>query len=179
MYTKLLSQAVQGLRTESGLKPLELSSQSWIQSPSLNVNVDLPLNIEIPSTYIPDEDLRLKLYRRISSLRSNEEIAQTEIEFHDRFGDLPEGLRDMLFQMQVKLAAEEIGLESVTMVNQQILLTFPPLPQGLKERGLPEVDPLARAGKNAYWINVKDLQGDSWRDALIRILHKLISKKKD
>ena len=173
MYTKLLSQAVQGLRSESGLPAVDLTTQSWVQSPSLNVNVDLPLNIEIPSTYIPDEDLRLKLYRRISSLRSNEEIAQTEIEFHDRFGDLPEGLKDLFFQMQVKLASEEIGLESVTMVNQQILLTFPPLPQGFKDRGLPEIDPLARAGKNAYWINTKDLQGEAWREILIRILLKL------
>ncbi|NLG40309.1 MAG: DEAD/DEAH box helicase, partial [Chloroflexi bacterium] len=173
MYTKLLSQAVQGLRSESGLPAVDLTTQSWLQSPSLNVNVDLPLNIEIPSTYIPDEDLRLKLYRRISSLRSNEEIAQTEIEFHDRFGDLPEGLKDLFFQMQVKLASEEIGLESVTMVNQQILLTFPPLPQGFKDRGLPEIDPLARAGKNAYWINTKDLQGEAWREILIRILLQL------
>ncbi|MEL7625348.1 MAG: transcription-repair coupling factor [Anaerolineaceae bacterium] len=173
MYTKLLSQAVQSLRSESGLADLDLGGQRWIQGPSLDVNVDLPLNSEIPSAYIPDEDLRLKLYRRISNLRTDEEIAQTEIEFHDRFGELPEGLRDLFFQMQVKLGAEEVGLESVTMVGQQILLTFPPLPQGIKERGLPDVDPLARVGKNAYWLNLKDLKGETWRDALIRILHKL------
>ena len=178
MYTKLLSQAVQGLRSESGLAPIDLGSQSWIQLPSLNVNVDLPLNSEIPSTYIPDEDLRLKLYRRISNLRSDEEIAQTEIEFHDRFGELPEGLRDLFFQMQVKLTAEVIGLESVTMTSQQLLLTFPLLPQGVKERGLPEIDPLARAGKNSYWINLKDLKDETWREVLIRILQKLKQFKK-
>ena len=178
MYTKLLSQAVQGLRSDSGLADVDLGNQHWVQSPSLNVNVDLPLNSEIPSAYIPDEDLRLKLYRRISGLRTDEEIAQTEIEFNDRFGELPEGLRDLFFQMQVKLAAEEIGLESVTQVNQQLLLTFPPLPQGIKDRGLPEIDPLARAGKNAYWINLADLKGKTWREALLRILQKLKNSKR-
>ncbi|MDY0126013.1 MAG: helicase-related protein, partial [Anaerolineaceae bacterium] len=174
MYTKLLSQAVQVLRSDSGLESMDLVGQTRIQSPSLNVNVDLPLNSEIPSTYIPDEELRLKLYRRISNLRSDEEIAQTEIEFHDRFGELPEGLRDLFFQMQVKLAAEEIVLESVTIVSQQLLLTYPPLPQGVKERGLPEVDdPLVRAGKNSYWINIKEIKGDAWREILLRILQKL------
>ena len=174
MYTKLLSQAVQVLRSDSGLESMDLVGQTRIQSPSLNVNVDLPLNSEIPSTYIPDEELRLKLYRRISNLRSDEEIAQTEIEFHDRFGELPEGLRDLFFQMQVKLAAEEIGLESVTIVSQQLLLTYPPLPQGVKERGLPEIgDPLVRAGKNSYWINIKEIKGDAWREILLRILQKL------
>ncbi len=173
MYTKLLSQAVQGLKSESGFDPAKLSSQSWIQSPSLNVNVELPLNSEISSSYIPDQDLRIKLYRRISTLRSDEEITQTEIEFHDRFGELPEGLKDLFFQMRVKLAGEAIGLESIGMIKQQILLTFPPLPQGVKERGLPEVDPLARAGRNAYWIDIKNLDGETWQEALIRILQKL------
>ena len=177
MYTKLLSQAVQGLRSEAGLAGIDLDRQHWLQTPSLNVNVDLPLNSEIPSTYIPDQDLRLKLYRRISNLRSNEEIAAAEIEFSDRFGELPGGLKDLFFQMQVKLAGEEIGLESVTIINQQVLLTFPPLPQGVKERGLPEVDPLARVGRNAYWVSIKDFHGDTWREPLLRIMQKLISLK--
>ncbi len=179
MYTKLLSQAVQGLKSESGFTPTELSSQSWIQSPSLNVNVELPLNSEIPSSYIPDQDLRIKLYRRISTLRSDEEITQTEIEFHDRFGELPEGLKDLFFQMRVKLAGEAIGLESIGMIKQQILLTFPPLPQGVKDRGLPEIDPLARAGRNAYWIDIKNLDGETWQEALIRILQKLARIKQN
>ena len=173
MYTKLLSQAVQALRSDTGLDAVSISAQAWTQSPSLNINVELPLNSEIPSTYIPDQDLRFKLYRRISNLRSEEELAQTEIEFHDRFGELPEGLRDLFFQMKVKLAGEEVGIESVAMINQQILLNFPPLPQGVKERGLPEIDPLARAGRNAYWINLKNLQGETWQQALLRILNKL------
>ena len=141
------------------------------------MNVDLPLDSEIPSTYVPDEDLRLKLYRRISNLRSKEEIAQTEIEFSDRFGELPEGIKDLFFQMQVKLAAEAAGLESVTIVNGQVLLSYPPLPNSLKSRDLPEVDYLARAGKNGYWVNIKEAGDENWREALLRILQKLIMAK--
>jgi len=173
MYTRLLSQAVRAMRSESDLEPRLTSDQTWFQATSLNINVDLPLNSEIPSSYIPDEELRLKLYRRISNLRSDEEIAQTEIEFRDRFGELPQGLLDLFFQMKVKLAGEEAGVESVTIVNQQLLLSYPTLPQGIKERGLPDVDPAARAGRNAYWINIRNLGEEPWQDALLRILQKL------
>ena len=75
--------------------------------------------------------------------------------------------------MKVKLAGEEAGLESVTIVNQQLLLSYPTLPQGIKERGLPDVDPIARAGRNAYWVNIRNLGEEPWQDALLRILQKL------
>ena len=81
--------------------------------------------------------------------------------------------------MRVKLAGEAIGLESIGMIKQQILLIFPPLPKGVKDRGLPEIDPLARAGRNAYWIDIKNLDGETWQEALIRILQKLARIKQN
>jgi len=177
MYTKLLSQAVRALRSDSDLEPVIDDSQAWSQAPSLNINVELPLSSEIPSCYIPDEELRLKLYRRISNLRSDEEIAQTEIEFNDRFGELPDGLKDIFYQMKVKLAGEAVGLDSISMINQQLVLSYPPLPAGIKQRELTEIDPIARAGRNAWWINIKALGDESWQEALLRFLHKLKAKK--
>lgn len=173
MYTKLLSQAVRAMRAGSGAEFAPEEPQAWFQSPSLHINVELPLSSEIPSAYIPDEELRLKLYRRISNLRSDEEIAQTEIEFKDRFGELPESLNELFFQMKVKLAGEAAGLDSIGIINQQLILNYPPLPAGIKERNLPEVDPGARAGKNAYWINLKTLGDENWHETLLRVLHKL------
>ena len=173
MYTKLLSQAVNAIRTDSDLEPIIDEKQSTYQPPSLNINVELPLSSNIPSSYIPDEDLRLKLYRRIANLRSDEEIAQTEIEFRDRFGELPEGLTDLFFQMKVKLAGEEAGLDSISIVNQQLILGYPPLPPAVKDRNLADIDPVARAGRNAYWINLKQLENEDWQVVLLRFLQKL------
>jgi transcription-repair coupling factor (superfamily II helicase) len=177
MYTKLLNQAVQALRHESGLQSLDLTQARLVQPPSLNVNIELPLSAEIPATSVPDDDLRLNLYRRISNLRSKEEIAQTEIEFSDRFGSLPEGLQDLFYQMRVKLAAEAAGLDSVTILNQRIALNYPPLPEGYRERPLSEIDPIAKIARNAYYLNIKDLSNESWRETLLQILNKLARAK--
>jgi len=168
LYTKLLSQAVKAMRSDSGL-PVEPA----VEAPSLNINVELPLSSEIPASYIPDQELRLKLYRRIASLRSETEIAQTEIEFADRFGPIPQGVLDLLYQMKVKLRGEAAGIDSVSINNNQVLLSYPALPNGVKDRGLPDIDPNVRSGKNGYWVNITDLSKDEWKTRLLNILQKI------
>jgi transcription-repair coupling factor (superfamily II helicase) len=174
LYTRLLSQAVKELRNAAGLGIQSVSANSLMDEPSLLINVELPLASEIPTTYILNQELRLSLYRRISALRNEEEITQTQIEFTDRFGELPQGLKDLFFQMQVKLSGEAAGIESIGMVNEQIVLTWPTLPKGMRQRPLPEVDPIARVGKNSYWLNISNLKDETWQQALLRVLRKIV-----
>ncbi|HAE86247.1 MAG TPA: transcription-repair coupling factor [Anaerolineaceae bacterium] len=178
LYTRLLSQAVRALRAEAGLPP-ETGAESglpWLDDPSLSINVELPLASEIPSSYIPDQDLRLSLYRRIASIRSEEELVSTEIEFADRFGEPPQAVRNLFYQMKVKLLAGKAGLEAINMLRNQIVLSYPELPQGMRQRRLREIDPVARAGKNAYWINFANLADEDWQEVLVRVLHKLANE---
>ena len=48
----------------------------------------------------------------------------------------------------------------------------------MKQRNLNEIDPAARAGKSAYWINLGNLAGEDWKDVLVRVLHKLANSDK-
>ncbi len=178
LYTRLLNQAVRGLREDAGLKPELGETTPWLEGPSLAVNVELPLSSEIPTSYIPDAELRLTLYRRISSLRSDEEILRTEIEFEDRFGELPQSVRDLLYQMKVKLLGEAVGLESIGLVGNQIVLTYPALPKGVTDRGLRDIGSLARAGKNAYWVKVNP-ESAEWKLTLLGVLKHLATKQTD
>ena len=173
LYTRLLSQAVRSLRAASGLEAEPESGLPWLDASSLTINIELPLSSEIPASYIPDQELRLTLYRRIASLRSEEDLTLTEIEFADRFGEPPQGVKDLLFQMKIKILGEKVGLESISIVNNQLVLSYPPLSKGVNSRGLPAVDPAARAGKNAYWINLAGLKDESWQAVLVRVLRKL------
>ena len=173
LYTRLLSQAVRSLRAASGLEAEPESGLPWLDASSLTINIELPLSSEIPASYIPDQELRLTLYRRIASLRSEEDLTLTEIEFADRFGEPPQGVKDLLFQMKIKILGEKVGLESISIVNNQLVLSYPPLSKGVNSRGLPAVDPAARAGKNAYWINLTGLKDESWQTVLVRVLRKL------
>ncbi len=174
LYTRLLAQAVRDQRLAAGLPPeAPGNTRQWGEMPALQINVDLPLSSEIPASYIPDQELRLTLYRRIASLRSEEEITQTQIEFSDRFGPLPPGVDDLFYQMQLKLLGEQAGIDSIGMVNGQVVLNWPPLPKGVKERPLPRLDPLARIGRNGYWIRL-DMSNKEWKAQLLNMMRNLI-----
>jgi transcription-repair coupling factor (superfamily II helicase) len=174
LYTRLLSNAVRELKKAIG-QPMEENSKDlpFMDVPSLAINVDLPLSSEIPSSYIPDQALRLTLYRRISTLRTEADVTATEIEFSDRFGELPKGVKDLLYQMRTKILGEEAGLDNISFINAQLVLNYPLLPTGVKDRYLKEIDPFARAGKNSYWLSVDKLKGESWQDYLLRFLRLL------
>ncbi|MEA4812558.1 MAG: transcription-repair coupling factor [Anaerolineaceae bacterium] len=174
LYTRLLSNAVRELRKATG-QPLieEYEKLPFMDMPSLAINVDLPLSSEIPSSYIPDQGLRLTLYRRISTLRSETDVTAAEIEFSDRFGELPQGVKDLLYQMRVKILGEEAGLENIGFINTQLVLNYPPLPNGVRERHLAEIDAFSRAGKNSYWLSADKLEKEDWQSYLLRFLRKL------
>ena len=96
----------------------------------LPVNVDLPLAIGIPETYVPDTNLRLRLYRRLADLTDEAALEALAAEFTDRFGPLPEMITNLFYQMRVKLRAEQAGLVSIGMESGQIVLRYPPSPEG-------------------------------------------------
>jgi transcription-repair coupling factor (superfamily II helicase) len=146
------------------------------------VNVDLPLAVGIPANYIADQDLRLRLYRRIADLRDGTEIEALSSEFQDRFGELPEMVENLFYQMRVKLRAEQAGLSAISWESGQIVLRYPASSEDTRStpqsgsmdkegRRLPDLGPGIRGGRNAYWCSFgKD---DDWQERLLDILERL------
>ncbi len=166
LYTRLLADAVRQLRRPEaaqggtgigeGKRPVtklfgEGAALSLSPTLSMPVNVELPLAVGIPADYIQDQDLRLRLYRRLADMRKETEIEALEIEFTDRFGSPPETVRNLLYQMRVKLRAERIGLASVGWEAGQIVLRYPPGGNGSEGPRLPDLAPGIRGGRGAYW----------------------------
>ncbi|MDP2994494.1 MAG: transcription-repair coupling factor [Anaerolineales bacterium] len=175
LYTRLLSAAVKQARTLGrfeGLKvDLKSASLDSVQPMGLPVNVDLPLAIGIPETYVPDTNLRLRLYRRLADLTDKSALEALAAEFTDRFGPLPEMITNLFYQMQVKLLAEASGLVSIGMESGQIVLRYPASPEGTESKRLPDLGPGIRGGKNAYWcLFGKDTD---WQVRLLEVLERL------
>ena len=172
LYTRLLSQAVGQLRGSLGLPPpSELKID--VKEGYLPVNVDLPLSIGIPVEYIPDQNMRLQLYRRLANLSSEQEVQDLSGELVDRFGPLPEEIGNLLYQMRVKLCGEAAGLATISIEGEQIVLRFPPLPEGVSTRNLPNIGFGTRSGKNAYWMPLQG-NGGPWQKTLLEVLSAII-----
>ena len=160
LYTRLLADAVRQIRRIESAKQDELKKDggkldaalaSLSQPISMPVNVDLPLAVGIPADYINDQDLRLRLYRRIADLRDETEIEALASEFEDRFGPPPEMVQNLFYQMRVKLRAEKIGLSAIGWETGQVVLRFPSTPDGKEDGRLDDLGPDIRGGRGAYW----------------------------
>ena len=168
LYTRLLAQAVRELQKVKGLTDDLTKQKEILRASRMPVSVDLPQTIGIPTAYVSNQSIRLQLYRRIADMENLTEVDALEEEFEDRFGSMPEPIRNLLYQMRIKLLAEQIGLSSVTFEGEQFVLRFPPLPEGVADRRLPRISFNARVGKNAYWI--PQLREADWQDRLLQIL---------
>ena len=177
LYTRLLAAAVKQARTfgkYGGLKiDLKSASLEAIKPMGQPVNVDLPLAIGIPEAYVPDTDLRVRLYRRLADMTDEAALDALSAEFTDRFGILPEMVTNLFYQMQIKLRAERAGLISVGMESGQVVLRYPAPPEGAdsKPPRLLDLGPGVRGGKNAYWCMFGN-EAD-WQARLLEVLEKL------
>ncbi len=188
LYTRMLASEVKKLRRAmmavadgqvAGTQPIMIippggpfsTFEEELKEP---VTVDLPLAIGIPATYIPNQDIRLRLYRRIASLREESELEPLMAEFSDRFGPLPDMFQNLFYQMRVKLASDAAGLLSVSTEAGQIILRYPALTENMSQRMLSDLGPSVRGGKNAYWCNF--LKDEAWQDRLLDLLDRLKAK---
>jgi len=176
LYTRLLAQAVTQFRLATGMHVPEAAS---VLDASLTIptSVNLPLSIGIPDTYITDQALRLKLYRRLADIKDEAALASIEMEFTDRFGPLPEQVRNLLFQIKIKVLAAMAGLAAVSFEGRQIVLRYPPLPSGIEWRDLPELGMPVSTGKNAYRIHFSDPETEPWQEILIQTLYRIRQAK--
>ncbi|MBI3160401.1 MAG: transcription-repair coupling factor [Chloroflexi bacterium] len=169
LYTRLLSQAIQEIKEHGRLSADHLPRAVSLFHPL--VNVDLPLGISIPEEYIPDTELRLRLYRRLADTHDPEEAERLRTEFTDRFGPPPQPVENLFFHLKVKALAEQCAVVSVTAESQQIVIRFPARREGAPPRKFPALPPPARGGKNAIWLTMDET---NWPDDLLKVLTALV-----
>jgi transcription-repair coupling factor (superfamily II helicase) len=166
LYTRLLTEAVGRLRSDRGLPPERPVVSHDVPRPL--VSVDLPLPVSLPSDYVPDKSMRLRLYRRVANLHAVAEVEALAEEFTDRFGPLPAPVQNLLYQLKVKLLAEQAGLAAISAESEQIVLRFR---SGAPPADLPYLGPRVRAGKTALWLPYTAYP--DWPEHLVEVLEKL------
>lgn len=87
--------------------------------------INLRIDVRIPEDYIPQINLRLNFYKRISSLESLEEMDQLKQEMEDRFGPLPMTAQNLIIYGGIKYLAEKLKLKSLDRIGNRLLLNWP------------------------------------------------------
>ena len=86
--------------------------------------IKIPEEIFIPDVYIDDLDLRLSMYKRISSVKNKEELSNLIIELIDRFGKIPYQLQNLFSLIEIKLLCIECNVEQFEFSRKGIVIGF-------------------------------------------------------
>jgi transcription-repair coupling factor (superfamily II helicase) len=100
----------------------ELKGEQWQDEVNPEININIPAFL--PSDYIMDTDVRLNLYRRLSMLIDNSELDEMIREIHDRFGNPPPEVKNLLAMMTVRLRLKQLRISKLDMGKNKLTLTF-------------------------------------------------------
>jgi len=88
--------------------------------------INLRVDFRIPEDYLPQVNLRLNLYKRLSSLEKAEEAEKIREEVKDRFGPMPESVENLFLYAQIKFYARKLRLKALDRSSSRLLIRFPP-----------------------------------------------------
>ena len=104
MYTELLARAVKSLKEG---KTFDIDKQEK------DVEIGLHLPTLIPEDYLPDVHERLILYKRIASATDEASLSELQVEMIDRFGLLPQSIKNLFEIASIRIVAKEAGIIKV------------------------------------------------------------------
>ena len=88
--------------------------------------INMKLDMRIPESYLPQINLRLNLYKRISSVESLEELSRIKEEIMDRYGSLPPTVINLLCYGTIKFLAQRIKIQGIDRIGRKIIIKFFP-----------------------------------------------------
>jgi len=116
LYMDMLDRAVTALK--EGREP------SLEDATSGHTEVELRIPALLPDDYIADVNMRLSLYKRLASCKSQDDIDEFQVECIDRFGLLPEPAKNLIRVAELKLKAQAIGILKVDLSAQGGTIEF-------------------------------------------------------
>ena len=103
LYQSMLEEAIAKIKSGE-LEGLSAADDQW--APQINLGVP----VLIPEDYVPDLDVRLGLYRRLSDLSTKVELEGFAAELIDRFGKLPREVNTLLLVVRIKSMCKRAGI---------------------------------------------------------------------
>jgi transcription-repair coupling factor (superfamily II helicase) len=112
MYVKLLDDAIRELK----------------QGGELEADLDPVLDVRyrgyIPTSYIDGEKLRIEVYKRLASARSEAELKDFRAELVDRYGALPPELDELFRVVEMKVLCRIVGIKHLREKESELQLVF-------------------------------------------------------
>ena len=107
LYVRMVGEAVADFKGEGETAPAE-------------VKIELPVDAHLPHDYVPGERLRLEAYRKLAAATTEEEIGDIISELVDRYGELPQPVRNLVEVARLRIIVRSAGLTDVVAVGNNV-----------------------------------------------------------
>jgi transcription-repair coupling factor (superfamily II helicase) len=111
LYTSMLEAAVK-----------EMKGESSDERPATALNLGIPLRID--ETYVPEENQRLRLYKKIAGGATDQALAEVRAELEDRYGAPPDATVFLLEAARIRLECERLGIAQVDRKRGELQIRF-------------------------------------------------------
>jgi transcription-repair coupling factor (superfamily II helicase) len=92
----------------------------------VKTRINLRVDSRIPEDYLPQINLRLNLYKRVSSVEDLQEIDKIRQETEDRYGRLPRSVENLFRYGVIKFLAQRIKIETIDRIGNKLIFKFFP-----------------------------------------------------
>jgi transcription-repair coupling factor (superfamily II helicase) len=142
------------------------------------LRLDLPVDARIPEEYLESERLRLEAYQKLSTAAApastDDAIDAVAEELTDRYGELPDAVRNLIAISRLRRAAIKAGLSEVVAVGGNLRIAPAELPDS-KQLRLKRLYPGAREFVAAKALSIPLPQGTdadliAWVDGVLTAL---------
>ncbi len=111
LYTSMLETAVKEMKGEAGE-----------ERPATQLNLGIALRVD--ESYVPEENQRLRLYKKVAGAESEKALADLRAEMEDRYGPLPDSTVYLLEAASLRLECERIGIAQVDRKRTELQIRF-------------------------------------------------------
>ena len=111
LYTSMLEAAVK-----------EMKGESSEERPATQLNLGIALRID--ESYVPEENQRLRLYKKIAGATSEAAVAEVRAEMEDRYGAPPDATVFLLEAAMIRLECERMGIAQVDRKRGELQIRF-------------------------------------------------------
>ncbi len=108
LYVRMVGEAVADLRggTDSEPEP--------------EMKIELPIDAHLPHEYVAHERLRLEAYRKLAAAPDTETLDDVVAELVDRYGELPDPVRNLVAVARFRIRARQSGVAEVSAQGQHV-----------------------------------------------------------
>ncbi len=120
MYHKILDEAVQELKENEFASLFETDLNEKVKVLVKDCTIETDLELLIPEEYVSNISERLGLYSKLDSLKTEEELQVFGTILYDRFGPIPNSVKDLMETVRLRWKAESLGIEKLVLKGNQM-----------------------------------------------------------